>query len=269
MSTRPFLKWPGGKYRLIERISKALGPGERLVEPFVGSAAVFLNTQFDDYLLADNNPDLINLFQILNEEGESFIEYVGQLFRPETNQADAYYEYRKIFNSTPDLRLKAALFIYLNRHCYNGLCRYNKTGGFNSPFGRYKKPHFPVETMRHFVQKSQHATFQIANFIDTMHEASSGDIVYCDPPYMPLSKTASFTDYSAGGFGWNEQVQLAKSARQLADRGVRVIISNHNTPEVRKLYKGARISQFDVPRFISQDANNRTKAREILAIFST
>lgn len=268
MSTRPFLKWPGGKYRLIERINKALGPGERLIEPFVGSAAVFLNTDYEDYLLADTNADLINLYQILHDEGDGFIEYVAQFFRPETNQADQYYEYRAIFNSTRDRRLKAALFIYLNRHCYNGLCRYNRSGGFNSPFGRYKKPHFPEVTMRHFLQKSRHATFQEADFIHTMQAADEGDIVYCDPPYMPLSKTASFTDYSAGGFGWEEQVKLAKTARDLAERGVRVIISNHNTPEIRQLYKGARLSRFDVPRFISQDANNRSKAREILAVFA-
>jgi len=265
--SRPFLKWPGGKYRLVERISKALGPGNRLIEPFVGSAAVFMNTNYDEYLLADNNPDLINLFETLHQEGDAFIDYARQFFRPETNNAEIYYKHRDDFNRTTDIRHKAALFIYLNRHCYNGLCRYNQSGGFNSPFGRYKKPQFPETTMQAFHQKAQHATIQQSCFTKTMQEAKKGDIVYCDPPYVPLSKTANFTNYSAEGFGMDKQKELAELAKELADRGVRVVISNHDTPEIRELYKTAKITQFDVPRFISQDANNRNKASEILAVF--
>ena len=268
MPTRPFLKWPGGKYRLIDRISKALGPGERLIEPFVGSAAVFLNTDFSHYLLADNNPDLINLYQTLHLEGEEFIEYARQFFQPATNHPDIFYQYRSEFNRTNDIRYKAALFIYLNRHCYNGLCRYNQSGEFNSPFGRYKMPHFPATSMQQFLHHSQHATFLQSCFTDTMQQAIKGDVVYCDPPYMPLSKTANFTGYSAGGFAWDQQVRLAELAGDLSDRGVRVIISNHNTPEIRNLYKQAKITRFEVPRFISQDTSNRNKASEILAIFN-
>ena len=143
MSSKPFLKWPGGKYRLVEKICTKLGPGKRLIEPFVGSGAVFLNAPYNKYLLADNNSDLINLYIILHQEGNGFIEYARGFFQPEFNTADAYYSFRTAFNDSNDIRLKAALFIYLNRHCYNGLCRYNRSGGFNSPFGRYKKPPFP------------------------------------------------------------------------------------------------------------------------------
>ncbi len=266
-TSRPFLKWPGGKYRLVERISKALGKGNRLIEPFVGSGAVFLNTNYDHFLLADNNPDLINLFEILRQEGDEFIDAVRPLFQPETNNADTYYEMRDNFNSSSDIHRKAALFIYLNRHCYNGLCRYNQSGGFNSPFGRYKKPSIPEAAMQFFHKKAQHATFQMSSFTQTMQQAKEGDVVYCDPPYVPLSKTANFTNYSAEGFGMDKQKELAKLANELAARGIRVVISNHDTPEIRELYKTAKITQFDVPRFISQDANNRNKASEILAVF--
>ena len=267
ISSRPFLKWPGGKYRLVERISKALGDGNRLIEPFVGSGAIFLNTNYDQYLLADNNPDLINLYETLHQEGEQFIEEVRPLFQPETNNAETYYSLRDDFNSSKDIRHKSALFIYLNRHCYNGLCRYNQSGGFNSPFGRYKKPHFPEATMQAFHQKARHATIQLSCFTETMQQAKEGDIVYCDPPYVPLSKTANFTNYSAEGFGMDKQIELAELANELATKGVKVVISNHDTPEIRDLYKGSKITQFDVPRFISQDANNRNKASEILAVF--
>ncbi len=265
--SRPFLKWPGGKFRLVERISKALGPGQRLIEPFVGSAAVFLNTDYDHYLLADSNPDLINLYQTLHEEGESFIDYVRQFFQPETNNAETYYALREDFNSTRDIRHKAALFIYLNRHCYNGLCRYNKSGGFNSPFGRYKQPQLPEQAILAFIEKSQRATFQLSSFTETMQAAEAGDVVYCDPPYMPLSKTANFTSYSAEGFGMEQQAELARLAKELASQGVHVAISNHDTGEIRNLYKGARITRFEVPRFISQDIHNRNTARELLAVF--
>ncbi len=264
--SRPFLKWPGGKYRLVERISKALGPANRLIEPFVGSGAVFLNTHYDHFLLADNNPDLINLYQTLHKENQTFIRYAEKLFQ-DSNNAESYYANRDEFNNSKNIRRKAALFIYLNRHCYNGLCRYNKSGGFNSPFGRYKQPSLPVDSMQAFQQKSHHADFQLSSFAETMRQAEKGDVVYCDPPYVPLSKTANFTNYSAEGFGLEKQEELADLAREIAAKGVRVVISNHDTPEIKKLYKTAKFSEFEVPRFISQDTNNRNTASEILAVF--
>lgn len=265
--SRPFLKWPGGKFRLVERISKALGPANRLIEPFVGSGAVFMNTHYEHYLLADNNPDLINLYQTLEKEGEKFIKYADKLFQPESNQAERYYELRDEFNQSTNIRRKSALFIYLNRHCYNGLCRYNKSGGFNSPFGRYKEPQLPIASLNAFKMKASQAEFKLSCFSDTMQQAEQGDVIYCDPPYMPLSKTANFTNYSAEGFGLEQQEELAELAREQAAKGVRVVISNHDTPEIRKLYKGARFTEFEVPRFISQDTNNRGTASEILAVF--
>ena len=144
---RPFLKWAGSKYRIIDHIQGMLPEGERLVEPFAGSGAVFLNTDYNRYLLADNNADLISLYQILSSQGEVFIELCSRLFRDTTNKEAYYYRRRDEFNKTRNAERKAALFIYLNRHGYNGLCRYNSKGGFNVPFGRYKKPYFPADEM--------------------------------------------------------------------------------------------------------------------------
>jgi DNA adenine methylase len=267
--TKPFLKWPGGKFRLLDRIQNRLDPGKRLVEPFVGSGAVFLNADFKKYLLADTNPDLINLYLHVQKNDEQFIEYCQSFFTPKNNCEERYYQFRDQFNTSTDLRFKSALFIYLNRHCYNGLCRYNSKHEFNTPFGRYKKPYIPKKELDAFHLASQSAKFIHASFVDTMKQAKQGDVVYCDPPYVPLSKTACFTDYFSGGFGWDEQIELADWASKLAKKGIPVIISNHDTDNTRSLYQeaGAKTEGFLVRRTISCDIKNRQKIGEILAIF--
>jgi len=265
--TRPFLKWAGNKYQILERIKAVLPPGKRLIEPFVGSGAVFLNTDYDRYLLTDNNGDLIKLFITLQTEGEPFISFCKSFFTGDNNSESRYYELREVFNDTADSRLKAALFVYLNRHGYNGLCRYNSKGGFNTPFGQYMKPYFPENEMRYFYSKTKNAVFKVADFRDVMNAAGKGDVVYCDPPYVPLSDTANFTAYSSGGFGKNDQVELAELARHLSGRGVPVLISNHATEFTLSLYKTAKIELLSVQRFISCDGDNRGKAEEILALF--
>ena len=266
---KPFLKWPGGKYRLADRICQQLDMGQRLVEPFAGSAAVFLNTDYPAYLIADSNPDLINLYQQLKIEGKPFIDYCRGLFVPENNNKDAYYKLRQEFNETVDRRRKSALFVYLNRYCYNGLCRYNSKGKFNTPFGRYTKPRFPEKEMQHFHLKSIGAEFIHARFPETLRQVRTGDVVYCDPPYIPLSKTSHFTDYASGGFSWEDQVDLVERAEKLAKRGIQVVISNHDTKASRELYRtgGAVIQSFNVHRSISCQIKNRGKVGEILAVF--
>lgn len=264
---KPFLKWAGNKYRIIEQIKEVLPKGKRLVEPFVGAAAVFLNTDYKSYLLTDNNADLIQLFQVLQREGETFIDFARTFFSPESNQEAIYYQNRTLFNQTTDPRLKAALFLYMNKHGYNGLCRYNQKGEFNVPFGKHKQPYFPADEMRFFHQKAQKAEFATADFADVMENGRSGDVFYCDPPYVPLSETANFTGYSASKFQLAQQAQLAQMARQLVDRGIPVVLSNHDTPFTRQSYTGAEIHTFPVQRYISRNGANRTKAQELLAAF--
>jgi DNA adenine methylase len=265
---KPFLKWAGNKYQIIERVLAALPAGNRLIEPFVGSGAVFLNADYPHYLLADSNQDLISLYQYLQVEGETFIQDCHAFFTPENNQTEAFYRLRMLFNVTEDQRLKALLFVYLNKHCFNGLCRYNSKGGFNTPFGRYKKPYFPEKEMFFFYENTKQAVFESADFVTTLSNARAGDVVYCDPPYVPLSKTANFTSYSAGGFGQDQQVLLAKMANNLAAKGITVVISNHDTEFTRSAYQKASLSSFAVQRFISCNGASRQKAAEMLAIFS-
>lgn len=267
LKIRPFLKWAGNKYQILERIKEVLPQANRLIEPFVGSGAVFLNLDYNQYLLADNNGDLINLYLTLQTQGEPFINYCKSFFTEDNNRENRYYELRELFNTTSDAYLKAALFIYLNRHDYNGLCRYNSKGGFNTPFGQYRKPYFPEKSLLYFLTKAKNAVFKTADFRDIMRTAKKGDVVYCDPPYVPLSATANFTAYSSSGFGSKDQTELAELARELAGRGIPVLISNHATEFTLNAYKTAKIERFNVQRFISCDGANRGKAEEVLALF--
>lgn len=264
---RPFLKWAGNKYRIIDQVKALLPKAERLIEPFAGSGAVFLNTDYPSYLLAETNADLINLYQHLQQEGLTFIDYCQHFFKVKNNCSERYYTLREQFNTTKNKRLKAALFLYLNRHGYNGLCRYNSSGKYNVPFGLHPKPYFPYQEMLAFHQKAQYAIFQQADFQATLQQAQSGDVVYCDPPYLPLSKTANFTNYSAGGFCLNRQQILAQAARELANRGIPVIISNHDHHLVPELYTDAKLIRFPVLRSISRDGNKRQAVMEVLAVF--
>lgn len=264
---KPFLKWAGNKYRMVNKIRELLPPGQRLIEPFAGAAAVFLNTEYSENIVNDSNRDLIHLFVTLKHYGPSFIDECRGLFQSEFNNPNAYYALREEFNSSVDPVRKATLFLYLNRHGYNGLCRYNQSGGFNVPFGRYKKPYFPFDEMLMFYHKAQDADFSSKDFEAVMRDARSGDVIYCDPPYVPLSTTANFTSYSAEGFSLTEQLRLAQVAADTAARDIPVVISNHDNDFTRTAYNGAVIMSFDVQRLISCDGDHRGKATELLALF--
>ena len=264
---KPFLKWAGNKYSIIERVRGVLPSGGRLIEPFVGSGAVFLNTDYPSYLINDLNPDLIHLFQYLQKDGAAFVGYCKGLFQPETNNADTYYQFRELFNKTGDERLRAALFLYFNKHGYNGLCRFNLKGEFNVPFGKYTKPYFPEPEMLAYGEKLQGVEITNTDFATAMKRAKPGDVIYCDPPYVPLSETANFTSYSAESFGMKAQQELADLAESLAAKGVTVVISNHDTLFTQNAYHSAQVMSFKVQRFISCKGDGRGQASEVLALF--
>lgn len=265
---RPFLKWPGGKFRLVEKIAKRLPKTKQLVEPFVGSGSIFLNTDYKKYLLNDVNADLILLYQTLQNKGQGFIDYCKEFFIKRNNTEKRYYQFRKKFNATQDTDLKSALFLYLNRHGYNGLCRYNLSKGeFNVPFGRYLKPYFPECEMKFFFQKSKKAIFTCQDFTKTITQSKKGSVIYCDPPYVPITETADFTRYHRAGFSLKEQEVLAKLAKVQAKKGIPVLLSNHSNDYTRKLYHDASIIEFTVQRYISCKANNRKPVMELLALY--
>jgi DNA adenine methylase len=242
---KPFLKWAGGKYKIIDRIRNALPNGRRLIEPFAGSGAVFLNVDFEEYLISDTNRDLINLYQQVQTNGNDFVDYASALFTPENNTEAAFYALRVEFNACTEPARKSALFVYLNRHCFNGLCRYNSKGQFNVPFGRYSKPAFPKVEMLNFHEKSKRAVFEVEDFKAIMEKANTGSVVYCDPPYVPLTTTANFSSHTKDGFTLADQRALADCAKKLIVRGVPVVISNHDNEFTQAIYSEARITFFD------------------------
>ncbi len=266
---RAFLKWAGGKYGLVEDIQRHLPPARKLVEPFVGAGSVFLNTDYEQYLLADINPDLINLYNLLKARPQEYISEAKRWFVAENNRKEAYLSIRAEFNNTDDVMYRSLAFLYMNRFGFNGLCRYNKKGGFNVPFGSYKKPYFPEAELEFFAEKARKATFVCEGYPETFRRARKGSVVYCDPPYAPLSNTANFTSYAGNGFTLDDQAALADIAERTAtERAIPVLISNHDTTLTRRLYHGADLSVVKVKRTISRNGSGRNKVDELLALFN-
>ncbi|EBB1754087.1 Dam family site-specific DNA-(adenine-N6)-methyltransferase, partial [Salmonella enterica] len=191
---RPFLKWAGGKYSLLPELERLIPAGKRLIEPFVGGGSVFLNSdKHERFLLADINADLINLYQMLTIVPDSVIAEAMKAFR-HLNDAENYTAIREAFNAWQLNAIeRAAAFLYLNRHCFNGLMRYNLDGFFNVGWGKYKAPYFPEKELMAFRKKSSACVFMNAGFERTLRLAGDGDVVYCDPPYEPMPGTAGFT----------------------------------------------------------------------------
>ena len=268
---KPFLKWAGNKYRVLPHLLPLIGTPKQYIEPFAGSMSVALNVAADSMVLNDFNGDLISLYRhVMNDE--EFIDDCEKVCSVGNNQ-ETFYQLRDIFNTTPDNRHKAILFIYLNRHCFNGLTRYNKKGQFNVPFGKYSSPYFPRKEMENFkVIFNQKQSVRITSYdfaADEMYQNIDSDtVVYFDPPYLPLTDTANFSDYATGGFDYDDQVRLRDLAISLANRGARVIISNHDTPVARELYSAATITSIDVGRFIAAKGSSRKSVKEVLAVWN-
>lgn len=262
---RAFLKWAGGKFSLTEQINRRLPEGKRLIEPFVGACSVFLNSDFDEYLLNDINADLIAMYNIIKRKPKQFIIDAKHYFQPQYNDEKTYYQIRDEFNRCNDSYQRSLLFLYMNRHGYNGLCRYNQSGGFNVPFGRYKKPYFPEKELLYFAEKAKKATFVCKPYQKLFQYLRDDDVLYCDPPYVPLSKSASFTGYAKEGFSLDDQANLARLARESK---CAVLLSNHDTTLTQELYRDAICDKIQVSRTISSNAKNREPVGEIFALFS-
>ncbi|MGY9707369.1 Dam family site-specific DNA-(adenine-N6)-methyltransferase [Citrobacter freundii] len=265
---RPFLKWAGGKYSLLPELDRLIPEGKRLVEPFVGGGSVFLNSEkHESFLLADVNADLINLYQMLEVDHIRVCSLAKILFE-RANSEEAYKDLRDEFNNqrmgAPE---RAAAFLFLNRHCFNGLIRYNRDGFFNVGWGKYEAPYFPEIEIKVFKLKSHKCVFLNAGYRRTLALAGDGDVVYCDPPYEPLPGTAGFTNYAAGGFTWDDQIALAENCVSAHQRGAKILISNSTAPRVLELYEhlGFTLHHVNARRAISSKGSTRETARDIVA----
>lgn len=252
---RPPLKWAGGKRWLIPKLVKlwAKHPNYRLVEPFCGGLSVALGLKPQAALLNDVNSSLVNFYQQIQQGLELDIRL--------ENDENIYYRHREEFNrlnrDTHSSKKIAQLFYYLNRTGYNGLCRFNKSGGYNVPFGRYKKINYQKDFLKYQTVLSQWE-FVNKDFADL--QLRNNDFIYADPPY-----DVPFHQYSQDGFNWDDQVRLAEWL--VAHKGP-VVLSNQATPRIKTLYKklGFKLRYMDAPRRISCKANQRHAVKEVLAL---
>lgn len=259
---KPFLKWAGGKSKLVPEIFRRF-PRQygHYYEPFMGGAAVFFAGQPENATLSDINDELVNAYRAIRDDVDSVIAAL------QTHRAteEHFYAVRGQERSALAPAASTARTIFLNRTCFNGLYRVNRKGRFNVPFGRYANPKICDVSNLHAVSRAlrnveilHRSVFEIEN------QARRGDLVYFDPPYDPVSKTSSFTSYTQQGFGDAEQEQLAALCRILDGKGVHFVLSNSDTPFVRGLYRGFKIEQVYVRRAINSRADRRGPVAEVL-----
>lgn len=256
----PFVKWAGGKRSIIPIIQKFLPDNiERYHEPFVGGGAVFF--AFEDRIktatLADLNQDLIAAYLSISQNTDEVIEALEK--HANNHQTNGYYTKVRDKQNPKDAVGIAARFIYLNKTCYNGLYRVNKKGKFNVPQGRYKNPKIcDPANLKNVAKVLEKVTLRVGQFDETTFP-KSGDFVYCDPPY-----DGTFAGYQAEGFGDNDQERLKDSVDTWTKQGAFVMLSNSDTPFIRKLYKDYHIHFITAYRHISSDGNTRGEKPEVL-----
>ncbi|MDV1094972.1 Dam family site-specific DNA-(adenine-N6)-methyltransferase (plasmid) [Raoultella ornithinolytica] len=264
---RPIFKWVGGKFSVMPILSEHLPHGKRLIEPFVGGGSVFTNAGYREYLLNDVNGDLINFYQVLQREAHTLITLVDRYFQ-DYNTSSAFLDIRDKFNNGEydDLH-HAAAFLYLNRHCFNGLIRYNLKGHFNVGYGKYKAPYFPLIEMEAFLGESDKCKFVNGDFGGVIEAAGADDVIFCDPPYEPLPDTNGFTNYSGHGFPFTEQERLVSLLVAAHKRGAKVVITNSGAPNIQELYRanGFSLHQLPARRSVSCKGETRTTANDVLA----
>jgi DNA adenine methylase len=246
-------------HEILPRLPKKI---KTYYEPFVGGGAVFFalatEKRFKRAVLGDANVELVITYAALALD----VETVIQRLKAHAGKHSEEYFYKVRANPGSD---PAARLIYLNKTCFNGLYRVNKMGQFNTPFGKYTNPTIcDEENLRAVSAALEGTTCLSLDFEVTVIGARSGDAVYFDPPYVPVSDTANFTAYSAGGFGPADQERLRDVARKLIDRGVHVLLSNSDTPFVRKLYHGFKIEKVEAPRRINSKGGKRGNVGELL-----
>lgn len=269
----PFLKWAGGKHKLLPQLLPHFPRSFRTYwEPFVGGGAVFFHLSFgshESYIL-DLNYKLIETYQVVRDYPGQLIEELGEhqrlaLLPDGTLNADYYYDVRSR-NGLPSPVQRAAQFIYLNKCCFNGLYRENRAGKFNVPVGKYKNVKIcNPEVILSASLGLQRAMIKTANInqLEGLGTFGEEDFVYFDPPYLPV-KEEMFSEYTSDEFLWEKHIWLRNLFFRLADKGVKVALSNSDFPEVRKLYEGAKIVEIFAARSINSNGGDRGKISELL-----
>lgn len=259
---RPFLKWVGGKTQLLpEILARFPSRFGRYFEPFIGGGAVFFALAPERAVLADINARLIATYRAIRDELPAVI---AALHRHRAER-EHFYRVRAMDPDTLSPAEAAARMLFLNRTCFNGLYRVNKRGEFNVPFGDYRNPTLCDEVnLTRVAAQLRDVDLRVGPVFRVAAEARRGDLVYFDPPYDPVSSTASFTSYTAEGFGRHEQERLAELFGELAARGVHVVLSNSDTPFIRELYSKFIVEQVFARRAVNRRADRRGPVPELL-----
>lgn len=277
---KPLLKWAGGKRRLLQTLFEVFPANFDLkqnsyFEPFVGGGAVlfglsnFLSTEDlvslskkrRSIMVSDTNADLINFYKIVRDSPGELSNKIRDLAK-RTDRADFY----RVRSSSPQTKVgRAARLLYLNRLCFNGLYRVNSKGEFNVPYGRYKNPNiYNPDLIRACSNWLKNAQITEASFKDAVAMAKKEDLVYFDPPYIPLSATASFASYAREGFCEKDQRELAKVIAALTKKGVYVVLSNSDTKLSRQIFGDLNLYSVPVGRSISANGATRSKVKELI-----
>lgn len=204
---------------------------------------------------------------MLAREGHSLITLAHSFFH-EGNNENYFKKVKARFNAGQYTEFeRAAAFLYLNRHCFNGLTRYNLKGEFNVGFGGFKKPYFPLAEMEAFLGKAPGCEFMRGDFCTVINFAGEGDVIFCDPPYEPLPGTNGFTSYSGQRFTFDDQIRLVDMLVDAHSRGAKVVITNSSAPNIQELYadNGFQVHRYEAKRSISCSGNGRLKALDVLA----
>lgn len=272
IEVHPFVKWAGGKTQLLDAIISHLPETfNRYFEPFVGGGALLFKLQPKAFSINDSNEELICVYKCL-ENNELFDLLKKELIKHEQNHSEEYfYQIREMdklnsFNELP-IYVRAGRMIYLNKACFNGLYRVNSKGYFNVPSGKKKVVNcFDRKTFDNLnlFFKNRKSIITNTDFEIAVKNAKSGDFVYFDPPYDTWEEKNSFTSYDKNNFGKNEQIRLANVFKDLSNKGVYVMLSNHNTKFINELYKEFHITIVSAKRMINSNANGRGNVEEVI-----
>lgn len=254
---KPILKWAGGKRQMLSSLTCYLPKRPyRYVEPMIGGGALFFALSPQKALIADSNPELINLYKMIRDQAEVVAQkYAEWPF----SEAQFYMLRARKFDDLEPV-IAAARTIYLNRSCFNGLYRVNKSGEFNVPWGHYKKPYeIDLANLTATQKALQNSDIQLGDFRTILRrEAKKGDFIFLDPPYVPISEYADFKRYTREQFCDNDHREMAELASDLSRKGCDVLITNSNHPLVHDLYHGYHIEIIQTKRNVNSKSNGRT-----------
>lgn len=268
--TKPFVKWVGGKKQLLEKLGSCMPKDyNRYYEPFIGGGALLFNVQPKDAVINDTNSQLINVYNQLKTNIEDVIKTVNTLDSKMCNE-DYYLEIRDRYNSkikSKELDAEcASLMIWVNKHCFNGLYRVNSKGLFNVPYNNKVNgvsiDECNLRNISNYLNLNK-VDIREGDFEAACSDVKKGDLVYFDSPYVPVSKTANFTNYTKDGFGLNDHKRLAKLFCTLDSLGAYIMLSNNDVPLVHELYSQFNVTSVDARRAVNRDATKR-KGKEVI-----